>query len=141
MHLKKYYRQVRRLLPCTRKTKAAIMQQIYDNVEGYLAEHPAADFAQLQAQFGAQESIAAACVESTGTAEILKSLQMRRRIVSILAAVGLAALLVWTAYVIWTAVKVNRVLNSLDGSYDDTYIVEGTVEMDPQGTDSVSYAP
>lgn len=139
--LKRYYFQIRSILPCSRKMKAAILQQIQESIDNYFAENPNADYAEMRAQFGAPENIAAAYIESTGTAEILKSMSIRRKIVGILTAVLVAALLAWTCYLAWTAVKVNNVLKSMDGSYDDSYIVEGTVEIDPQGTDCVSYAP
>lgn len=139
--VKKYYCHVRRLLPCSRKVKTAIMRQIQENIEGYISENPCSDFDQIKTQFGAPESIAAAYIESTGTAEILKSMSIRRRIIGIIGIVLVAALLTWTCYLAWTAVKVNNVLKSMDGSYDDSYIVEGTVEIEPQETDCVSHAP
>lgn len=139
--INKYYRQIRGMLPCSRKMKAAILQQIQESVGDFFVENPNADFAEMRAQFGTPESIAAAYIESTGTAEILKSMSIRRKIVGILAAVLVAALLAWTGYLAWTAVKVNNILKSMDGSYDEVYIVEGTIEIDPQGTDCVSYAP
>lgn len=137
----RYLRRVRRLLPCVRKTKNAIMQQIHDSMDGYLADHPTADFAQIKTQFGEPESVAAAYVESTGTAEILKSLRIRRRIVAIIAAVTTTALLIWTSYVVLMSIKVNYVLSSLDGSYDDSYIIEGTIEPNPAGPDGIYYIP
>ena len=138
---RKYYFQVRSMLPCSRKMKNAIMNQIQDSVDAYTSENPAADYEQITSLFGVPESIAAAYIESTGTAEILKSMRIRRKIFGILAAVLVAALLAWSCYLICGAVQVNNILKSLDGSYDDSYIVEGTVEIDPQGTDCVFYAP
>ena len=137
----RYLRRVRRLLPCVRKTKNAIMQQIHDSMDGYLADHPTADYAQLKAQFGEPETVAAAYVESSGTTEILKSLRIRRRIVAIIVAVTTAALLVWTSYVVLMSIKVNDVLNSLDDNYDDSYIIEGTAEIIASDADSISFAP
>ena len=137
----RYLRQVRRLLPSGRKTKNAIMQQIHDSMDGYLADHPTADYAQIKAQFGEPETVAAAYVESSGTAEILKSLRIRKKIVLAVVAVLLFALLFWTVNYIALVIKANRVIDSLDGSYDESYIIEGTVEPNPAGPDGVYYVP
>lgn len=141
--LKRYYRKVKALLPCNRKTKAAIMQQIQENITAYVTENPKAEFDHILAQFGAPETIAAAYVESTGTAEILKSLHSRRKIataVTIVIATAIAALLVWLAFLGWAAVEAEK---SMGGSIE---IITGVVEdgdtNDAVGeTDDVSYAP
>ena len=101
-------RKVRSYLPCSRKVKNQIMAQIADSVGGYLAEEPEAAYEQIVARFGAPETIAAAYVESTGTAEILRALQIRRRIVAIVAAVMAVILLSWAIVVTWTAINYNN---------------------------------
>ncbi len=78
--MKKYHRAVSRLLPCSRKRKRTILSQLGTNLSGYIAEHPDVGFAQIEAQFGVPEIVAAVYVESAGTAEILKALQIRKRI-------------------------------------------------------------
>lgn len=141
--IKKYYRKIRSLLPCNRKTKAAIMQQISENIEGYLSENPNAGFEEIQTQFGAPETIAAAYVESTGTAEILKSLHVRSRIATaatVVITVALVALLGWSFFLRWAAVEAEK---SMSGTIE---IITGVVEdgdtNDAVGeTDDVSYAP
>lgn len=106
--IKRYERKIRGLLPCTFKMKSKIAHQIRDNIDDYLAENPDAEFEQIVAQFGAPETIAAAYIESTGTADILKSLQMRKRILAIAAAIAAAVLLSWAGIVTWTAVRADQ---------------------------------
>ena len=99
-----YLKRVRSYLPCSMKVKNHIMEQITENVDGYLAETPEAGYEQIVARFGAPEIIAAAYVESTGTAEILRALQIRRRIVAIVAGIMAAILLSWAVAVTWAMV-------------------------------------
>ena len=104
----KYLRKVRSYLPCSRKVKNQLMAQIADSVGSYLTEEPEATYEQIVARFGNPETIAAAYVESTGTAEILRALQIRRRIVAIVAAVMAVILLSWAIVVTWTAINYNN---------------------------------
>ena len=99
----KYLRKVRSYLPCSRKVKNQIMAQIADSVNSYLAEMPEATNEQIVARFGKPETIAAAYVESTDTAEILGALQIRRRIVAIVAGIMAAVLLSWAVMVTFAA--------------------------------------
>ena len=116
-----YLKKVRSYLPCSRKVKNHIMEQITENVDGYLVETPEADYEQIVARFGAPETIAAAYVESTGTAEILRALQIRRRIVAIIAGIMAAVLLSWAVAVTWAVINYN---NSKPGT-SVTTIAEG----------------
>ena len=84
------------------------MAQITESVDGYLAETPNAAYEQLVTRFGEPEAIAAACVESTGTADILRALQIRRRIVAIVAGAMAVILLSWAVVVTWAAVREAR---------------------------------
>ncbi len=103
-----YLRKVRSYLPCSRKVKNQIMAQIADSVGSYLTEEPEAAYEQIVARFGSPETIAAAFVESTGTAEILRALQIRRRIVAIVAGIMAVVLLSWAVVVTWTAINYNN---------------------------------
>lgn len=94
---RRYCKLVWALLPCSRKQKNEILQQLRESLTAYQAEHPDADFRQLRAHFGSPESVAAACVESAGTAEILHALRIRKRIVMLIASVLIAALLLWAS--------------------------------------------
>lgn len=118
--LRHYFRQIRSWLPCTRKMKRQIMEQIEDRGRDFLEQNPDADLAQLQTAFGDPQIIAAAYVENTGTAEILRSLRIRRRIVTIVVAAVTAMLLSWAVMVTWATI-------SLSNSTNNPYI-EMTIE-------------
>lgn len=141
--LKQYYRKVNALLPCNKKTKAAIMQQIRDNTTAYITENPKVGFDQIEAQFGAPETIAAAYVESTGTAEILKSLYSRRKLstaVTVVIAVAITALFAWLAFLGWAAVEAEK---SMGGTIEviTRVVDDGDAISTTEETDYVSYAP
>lgn len=107
--LKRYYRSIRSWLPCSRRLKNQILSQIQDSVEQYLVQNPDASFSQLESQFGALGTIAAAYVENTGTEEILRRLRIRRRITMIIVGVAAAILLAWASVVTWTVIRSNQV--------------------------------
>lgn len=139
--LKKYYRRISQLLPCSRKQKKAILSRIQETVNNTVSEDPEISFEQLRVQFGAPETVAASYVENAGTAEILKSLHIRRRILRVVIATAVLVLLMWAGVVTWAAIKANWTIRSLDGSHDEVFIIEGTAENNNHATDSFSVAP
>ena len=60
--LRQYYREIRSYLPCSRKHKDRILNEIRTNILQYLEENPEVDFAGIQAHFGSPKTIAAAYV-------------------------------------------------------------------------------
>ena len=99
--IKKYLRRVRSMLPCSRKMKKRSMEQIRKEVTLFLTDHPEADYNAVISHFGEPETIAAAYVESMGTAEILRKLRIRRRIVSAVAIVLAFVVITWAMVVTW----------------------------------------
>ena len=99
--IKKYLRRVRSMLPCSRKMKKRTMEQIRKEVTLFLTDHPEADYNAVISHFGEPETIAAAYVESMGTAEILRKLHIRRRIVSAVAIVLAFVVITWATVVTW----------------------------------------
>ena len=97
--LKKYYRQVRSLLPCSRKEKKAIIHRIEASVQAYLEDHPQAVFADVERHFGEPLQIAASCVEEMDTSQLLQKLRIRKRIFISVTAGILAAFLLWAGAV------------------------------------------
>ena len=97
--IKKYLRRVRSMLPCSRKMKKRSMEQIRKEVTLFLTDHPEADYNAVISHFGEPETIAAAYVESMGTAEILRKLHIRRRIVSAVAIVLAFVVITWATTV------------------------------------------
>lgn len=103
--LRRYFREIRRWLPCNRRQRKQIIGQIQVDVQNYLAQNPSSDFAQLQTVLGDPQTIAAAYVENADTAELLKSLRIRRRIVTIVTAAVTTILLLWAATVTWAVIR------------------------------------
>lgn len=96
---KRYLRAVRGWLPCSGELKRRIMAQITNRVQEYLTQNPKSTFDEICAQFGSPQEIAVACVENTDTAEILKNLRIRRRIVTIVVSAVLVILISWATVI------------------------------------------
>ena len=101
----RYKKEVRSLLPCGRSQKARIMEPFSESLDAYQAEHQEASYGELTTHFGTPDEIAATCVENTGTAELLRTLQIRRRIIAIVAGAITATFLLWA-----TILVVNSIL-------------------------------
>ena len=97
--VKKYLRRVRETLPCSGKMKKCIMEQICNEISLFLEEQPKADYNAMISRFGEPETIAASYVENMGTAEILKQLRIRKRILSIVAILLIFILVTWATAV------------------------------------------
>ena len=92
---RQFLRQVRQLLPCSRKVKDAITAPLWKSVNAFLAEEPKADVKAIQTRFGTPESIAATCLENTDTGELLRKLHVKQRIVAVVIVAVFLALLSW----------------------------------------------
>lgn len=119
--LKRYYKEISSWLPCSRKLKKQIIGRIQCCVEEYLEQNPNADITRLKNHFGDPQAIAATYVENTGTAEILKDLRIRKRIVRIVATVMAFILIMWASVVVWATVTANY---NLEGQITKT-VFEG----------------
>ncbi|MBR6825323.1 MAG: hypothetical protein IKM59_02130 [Oscillospiraceae bacterium] len=104
----KYLRHVRGLLPVSARMKKKLMTQIYQEIRLFSEEQPQAKYEDLLSRFGAPEVIAAACVESMGTAEVLKKIRIRKWILSAVSAVLIFIVLAWAAVVIHGFIVNNR---------------------------------
>lgn len=92
---KRYLRQIRSWLPCSRKLKKEILLKIEGNVSDWLEEHPDAGYDAIVARFGTPQQIASAYVDEMDTAELLKLLRVRRNIVRIVAIMAIAIVMLW----------------------------------------------
>ena len=119
-----YKKRVYSLLPCGHRQKDQIMAQFTSSLSAFQSEHPEADYSQLIDRFGTPEEIAAACVENTGTAELLRMVRFRRRIIAIVATVMVAVFFLWAIAVSVATIKLQ---NSTPG------IIIATVEELPEG--------
>ena len=99
--LKRYYRQVRQMLPCTRKEKLLLEKQIRANVEDYITEHPQADISAVRAHFGEPQTVAAAYIEATETGELLRQFNLNKKIFCLIACAVLVVLLSWSGVILF----------------------------------------
>jgi len=93
--LRKYFRSISGLLPCSGKQKRVILQSAKENVNAFLEDHPDADFSQVEAHFGAPEQIASAFVADMDMPRLLNALRSRKRIFLSVIVALIAALLLW----------------------------------------------
>lgn len=93
--LRRYLRAVRSYLPCSRKVKKRILEEIYRNVNAYLDENPEADYAQIEVRFGSPKRIAAAYVDDMDTQELLRTLLIRKKIKTAIIGCLFVIVLLW----------------------------------------------
>ncbi len=115
--LRRYLRTVRGMLPCDRKQKRHILKELQCSVDTFLAEHPDAEFHQLQAHFGTPEQIAASYIADLDTPTLLRAMHARKRVITIVAATALAILLTWACVVTWAVINHS---NTDNGYYTTT---------------------
>ena len=108
--VKKYLRRVRGWLPCTRRMKNDIMARIEDSLLSWAQENPNCDYPDIEARFGKPEKIAADYVDNLGTAELLKNLHIKKKIVTVVTAVAVTIALIWAVSV--AIVTVDAMLNT-----------------------------
>lgn len=127
----RYLRQVRRLLPCSKAVRDEITAPLVQSLNAFLAEQPQADAEALRARFGAPETIAATCLDSLGTGEVLKRLNIKRRVTAIVAAAAVLLLLSWAVFQQICYLELKHTV--LEG-YQTTEIVVIEVTELPDGT-------
>ncbi len=135
---RRYLRAVRRLLPGSRGMKNAIMARISSSVDDYLEQAPDAGVDQIADRFGDPRSVAVACLDNVDTAELLKDLHVRRRIVTAVMAVLAVILVLWSGVVAWAAIDLNRNVhggNVITQSFSNsiTYIPNIDNDLTPAG--------
>ena len=92
-HLTLYYLKIHSNLPCSWRLKRKLLAQIKNSIRTYLQSHPHADMAEIRSQFGSPEEIAAACLAEMNQKELLKDLKLMNRIVRVITAGVLGAIL------------------------------------------------
>lgn len=108
--VKKYLRRVRGWLPCTRRMKNDIMARIEDSLLSWAQENPGCTYPKIEAHFGKPEKIAADYVDNLETAELLKNLHIKKKIVTVVTAVAVTIALIWAVSV--AIVTVDAMLNT-----------------------------
>lgn len=102
--LRAYCRRACSALPGCWKEKKYFARRLRGSAEAFLAEHPDAGMGELEAALGEPEDLAAAFVESAGTAELLTLIARRRRSVRLVAAVCAVVLLGAVAFT-WRSLR------------------------------------
>ena len=102
--LKRYIRGVSRALPCGRKVKKQIVSQIRSSIADYLQENPNADFEAVQLHFGTPKEIAASYIHEQDAAALLNTVQIKKKILAIVAGTMALVLLMWVGAVAWAIV-------------------------------------
>lgn len=108
---RRYLREVRSWLPCSRKLKRGILEKIGSTIAEYLSEEPGADYNKLLARFGTPQQIAASYVDEMETGELLRDLRIRRKIVGILTAVAATVVILWLGVVSIALIGHNEQMN------------------------------
>lgn len=124
---RRYLRQVRGLLPCSRGIRDEITAPLRKSLDAFLAEEPAADAEAVNARFGTPEAIAASCLENTDTGEVLRRLKTKHRIMAVVFVAVVLALLSWIGFLAHAELVAKQVREG----YSITEI-----EIDPNTLDS-----
>lgn len=101
----RYLREVSRCLPCTRRTKKRIINQMRIDITRYMDENPIDDCRTFQNHFGTPMQIASAYVEEMDTKALLHDLILHQKISKMVAAGILAVVLLWGVAVSAALVK------------------------------------
>lgn len=106
--LKRYYRSIRKNLPCSYKMKKTIMQQIQESVGLFLEQNPDADFDAIQLHFGEPRTIALSYIEDQDAPELLRKMRVKRKVIAIVAGTMALILALWLAVVVWGIVDAEQ---------------------------------
>lgn len=99
-HLMKYLFAMRRNLPCSGKLKKKILTEIGMSVRTYLEENPAANYGEIEKRFGSPRQITCAYLDEMDHRLLEKELKLKNRVVKLIAAALLAALVMFGATLI-----------------------------------------
>lgn len=103
--LKRYYRNIRKDLPCSYKMKKRIMQQIRESVDQFLEQNPDADFDAVQLHFGEPQTIALSYIEDQDAPELLRRMRIRKKVLAIVAGTMALVLAVWMVAMVWAVIN------------------------------------
>lgn len=112
--MERYLRKVRRELPIPGKTKKALLRRIREAVQTQEDGEP--DMETLISRFGSPRQIVEGYMDGMSVTEFARDLRLRRRIVRIVSAVAVLALLLWTG-------RMGKIFLQ-HRSYDNGYMTE-----------------
>ena len=114
--VRRYLREIKKGIPCTGRRKRDILNKINETIGEYLEENPDSQYEDLTARFGTPKQIVSSYVEEMDTPELIKKLNVRRKIVGIVTAAAVAVVILWAG-----VVSIIYIENKKDG---DGYFVE-----------------
>ncbi len=76
--VKRYLRQIQRLIPSDCIGKKDVLQTIRHRIDAYLSEHPDADMSEFMGEFGTPEELAESFLDEMSGVELMTDLNRRR---------------------------------------------------------------
>lgn len=125
---RRYLREVRGRLPCSRRAKSQILNKIKDTIMDYLAQNPDAMYSEITARFGTPQQIAASFVDEMETGELLQNLKIKRRIMCCVVAAVAIIVALWAGVV--TRAYLDHVGNMNGYFTEEIIVVDEAIETD-----------
>ena len=95
--LNRYYDQILKLLPCSRKEKAAFLERFQREVDAFVSEQPCPDMDAVIRHFGTPRTVADGFVEQMDIQELASAYRVTRKLlVKVLVTVAVCTA-VWVA--------------------------------------------
>lgn len=93
--VRKYIKEIRKGIPCGGMQKKRVVERVKVSIREYVTKTPNPSYNDLLLRFGSPEEIAVSCVEEQEANELIHNLQIRRKIVMIIASLAFVIILVW----------------------------------------------
>lgn len=120
---KLYFREIRRLLPCSHRQKKRQLAELEQSVQTYLRDHPESTKETLYTQFGQPNTIAAMYLEQIDPGTLAKMVSANRRFSLCIIAIATVLVVAISAMASVTIYKVY--------SFSNGYFIETIEELPP----------
>ena len=124
--LAQYFRDVKKLLPCSAKEKQRCIDELEADVTAFLEHHPDASLTEIYDSIGSPESIAKSFMDRVSPNELSHKLSAKRKIV-----VGILAIALVLAAIVAILAAVTTHMRK---DFYDGYYVE-TIDSIPENAD------
>lgn len=124
--LAQYFRDVKKLLPCSAKEKQRCIDELEADVTAFLEHHPDASLTEIYDSIGSPESIAKSFMDRVSPNELSHKLSAKRKIV-----VGILAIALVLAAIVAILAAVTTHMRQ---DFYDGYYVE-TIDSIPENAD------
>lgn len=133
--LKKYFQEVKGLLPCSSKEKKRCIMELEADVSAFFAQHPDATLEDLYASIGTPELIAESYISRIEPKQLSHRLSVKRRI-----AIGVIAIVVFLAVVVGAAaISVANDVHDIQNGYFVDFVGDSTYVEPPITSDTKVY--